>query len=149
MRIILANDHGAFGRKKEIQDWLLARGHEVKNLGVDSEERVDYADKAAEAAALYLRGGWDLGILLCGTGIGISIAANKIAGIRCALVHDTYTARMAREHNDANFLALGGRVELTQSLGDILSAFLDARFEGGRHIARLAKISALEQPRGE
>lgn len=144
MRIVIANDHGAVDRKKEILEWLRARGHEVLNLGVDVEDRVDYPDKAREAVEAWRTKGLDLGILLCGTGIGISIAANKLPGVRCALVHDSYTARMAREHNDANFLALGGRVELTEPLGAILEAFLDAKYEGGRHAGRLDKIAALE-----
>ena len=144
MRIVIANDHGAVDRKKEILEWLGSRGHEILNLGVDIEERVDYPDKAREAVEAWRTKGYDLGILLCGTGIGISIAANKLPGIRCALVHDSYTARMAREHNDANFLALGGRVELTEPVGDILQAFLGARYEGGRHAGRLEKIAALE-----
>lgn len=146
MRIVIANDHGAVDRKKEIVAWLQAKGHEVLNLGVDVEERVDYPDKAREAVEAWRSGGQDLGILLCGTGIGISIAANKLDGVRCALVHDSYTARMAREHNDANFLAVGGRVELRESVGDILSAFFDARYEGGRHAERLRKIASLESP---
>jgi ribose 5-phosphate isomerase B len=145
MRIIIANDHGAVTLKKEIVAWLEAAGHVVRNLGVDSGESVDYPDRAAEAAAAYLKGGWDFGILLCGTGIGISIAANKIDGIRCALVHDPFTARLAKEHNDANFIALGGRVTYAMPVGDILAAFIDARFEGGgRHSERVRKIAALE-----
>ena len=147
MRIVIANDHGAVDRKKEILQWLSAHGHEVLNLGVDVEDRVDYPDKAREAVEAWRTKGLDLGILLCGTGIGISIAANKLPGVRCALVHDSYTARMAREHNDANFLALGGRVELTEPVGAILDAFLGATYEGGRHTGRLDKISALESRR--
>ena len=144
MRIVIANDHGAVDRKKEILAWLEARGYQVLNLGVDVEERVDYPDKAREAVDAWRSGRYDLGIILCGTGIGISIAANKLPGVRCALIHDSYTARMAREHNDANFLAIGGRVELAEPLGAILSAFFDADYEGGRHAERLAKIAALE-----
>ena len=144
MRIVIANDHGAVDRKKEILAWLSAQGHEVLNLGVDVEERVDYPDKAAEAVEAWRTKGLDLGILLCGTGIGISIAANKLPGVRCALVHDSYTARMAREHNDANFLAIGGRVELREPVGAILEAFLGRSYEGGRHNGRLVKIAALE-----
>ena len=147
MRILIANDHGAVARKKEVLAWLLARGYEVRNLGVDVEDRVDYPDKAAEAAGLFLQGGWDFGILLCGTGIGISIAANKIAGIRCALIHDVYTARMAREHNDANFIAFGGRVDYAVPLGDILAGFFDTGFEGGRHSERIRKIADLDAKR--
>lgn len=147
MRIVIANDHGAVERKKEVLAWLRARGYDVLDLGVGTEERVDYPDKAREAYEAWKDDGRDLGVVLCGTGIGISIAANKLPGVRCALVHDSYTARMAREHNDANFLALGGRVELTEPLDAILSAFFDARFEGGRHSGRLDKIATLESGR--
>ena len=148
MRILIANDHGAVARKFEVLEWLLARGYEVKNLGVDREDRVDYPDIAAEAVSEYWKGGWDFGILLCGTGIGISISANKLRGIRCALVHDVFTAKMAKEHNDANFIALGGRVELRVPIGEILAAFVDSRFEGGRHSERVRKIAALETKDG-
>jgi ribose 5-phosphate isomerase B len=144
MRIVIANDHPAVALKKEIAAWLKSEGHEVVNLGVDVEDRVDYPDMAAAACAEYKKGGYDFGILICGTGIGISIAANKIAGIRCALVHDTFTARMAKAHNDANFIALGARVERAVPAADIVAAFMDARFEGGRHEDRVRKIGELE-----
>jgi ribose 5-phosphate isomerase B len=146
MRILIANDHGAVERSREVLAWLRTQGHEVRDLGVATETRVDYPDKALEATTEFLKGGWDLGILLCGTGIGISIAANKVRGIRCALVHDKFTAEMARAHNNANFIALGGRTELPCPLGDILATFLDTAFEGGRHSERLAKIAAMEPP---
>jgi len=144
MRIVIANDHGAVDRKREIRRWLETRGYEILDLGVDEERRVDYPDKAEEAVEAWRSRGLDLGILLCGTGIGVSIAANKFTGVRCALVHDSYTARMAKEHNDANFLAMGGRVILAEPMDAILSAFFDARYEGGRHADRLGKIAALE-----
>jgi ribose 5-phosphate isomerase B len=145
MRIIIANDHAAVDLKKEFLAWLKAQGHEVVNLGVDVGDRVDYPDMAAAACAEYLKGGYDFGILLCGTGIGISIAANKIEGIRCALVHDRFTATLAREHNDANFIAMGGRVEYSVPPTEILSAFMEAKFQGGRHGDRVAKIAELEK----
>jgi len=144
MRIVMANDHGAVSLKQELQGWLEAQGHEVTNLGIDTEDRVDYPDMAEKACAEYARGGYDFGILLCGTGIGISIAANKIRGIRCALVHDEFTATMAREHNDANFIALGGRVSYQVPPTKVLAAFMNAQFAGGRHAERVAKIGALE-----
>lgn len=143
MRIIIANDHGAVALKHRLLAWLERGGHVVLNLGVDVEERVDYPDVAGEAVAEYLKGGWDLGVLLCGTGIGISIAANKHKGIRCALIHDRFTAEMARAHNNANFVALGGRVEYACEPESILEAFLAASFEGGRHAERVAKLDAL------
>jgi ribose 5-phosphate isomerase B len=145
MRIVIANDHGAVALKKELASWLKAQGHEVVNLGVDVEDRVDYPDMAVAACAEYKKGGYDFGILLCGTGIGISIAANKIDGIRCALVWDRFSATMAREHNDANFIAMGGRVEYSQSPTEILAAYMDSKFQGGRHADRVAKITELEK----
>ena len=145
MRIVIANDHGAVALKHELVAFLRAGGHEVANLGVDTEDRVDYPDKAREACREFLAGGYDFGVVLCGTGIGISIAANKVDGIRCALVHDTFTARLAREHNDANFVAMGGRVRYAEKPTEILSAFMSATFEGGRHRGRLDKIAELER----
>jgi ribose 5-phosphate isomerase B len=145
MRIVIANDHGAVALKKELASWLKEQGHEVVNLGVDVEDRVDYPDMALAACAEFKKGGYDFGVLLCGTGIGISIAANKIDGIRCALVWDRFTATMAREHNDANFLAMGGRVEYPQPPTEILAAFMGSKFQGGRHADRVAKISEMER----
>jgi ribose 5-phosphate isomerase B len=144
MRIVIANDHGAVELKKELLSWLKAQGHEVVNLGVDVEDRVDYPDMASAACAEYLKGGYDFGILLCGTGIGISIAANKVPGIRCALIHDIFTATMAREHNDANFIAMGGRVEYSVPPTEILAAFMGSKFQGGRHADRVEKIMELD-----
>lgn len=144
MRIVVANDHGAVALKKELAAWLKAEGHEVVDLGVNVEDRVDYPDMAAAACSEYKKGGYDYGLLLCGTGIGVSIAANKIPGIRCALVHDVFTASMAKEHNDANFLALGGRVEYCTPPTEILKAFMEASFQGGRHADRVAKITEME-----
>lgn len=143
MRIVIANDHGAVALKRELRSWLESNGHTVTDLGVDTEDRVDYPDKAAEACAEYAKGGYDFGILLCGTGIGISIAANRHKGIRCALIHDEFTARMAREHNNANFVAMGGRVQYAIPPTTILSAFMNTKFEGGRHATRVAKIDDL------
>jgi ribose 5-phosphate isomerase B len=148
MNIVVANDHGGVELKKQIVTWLETQGHRVKNLGMDEETRVDYPDMAAEACAEYKKGNYDFGILLCGTGIGISMAANKINGIRCALVHDRFTAEMARAHNDANFVALGGRVEYGIPVTEILSAFMQATFEGGRHQQRINKIHDLEMGLG-
>jgi len=144
MRVVIANDHGAVALKKELLSWLKTEGHEVVNLGVDVEGRVDYPDMAAAACAEYMKGGYDFGIVLCGTGIGVSISANKIAGIRCALVHDVFTASMAREHNDANFIAMGGRVEYSTPPTVMLAAFMDSKFQGGRHAERVAKIMELD-----
>jgi ribose 5-phosphate isomerase B len=144
MRIVMANDHGAVSLKKDLQAWLESQGHCVTNLGIDAEDRVDYPDVAERACAEYARGGYDFGILLCGTGIGVSISANKIPGVRCALIHDEFTATMAREHNNANFVAMGGRVKYAVPPSKILAAFMAADFSGGRHAERVAKIAALE-----
>jgi ribose 5-phosphate isomerase B len=145
MRIVIANDHAAVDLKKQLLSWLRDQGHEVVNLGVDVEGRVDYPDMAQAACEEYKKGGYDFGILLCGTGIGISIAANKIPGIRCALVHDVFTATLAREHNDANFIAMGGRVEYAVPPTDILAAFMAAKFQSGRHADRVGKIMELDK----
>ena len=145
MRIVIANDHAAVALKKELASWLKSGGHEVVNLGVDNENRVDYPDMAAAACAEYKKGGYDFGIVLCGTGIGVSIAANKVPGIRCALIHDILTATMAKEHNDANFIAMGGRVEYSVPPTQILAAYMNAEFLGGRHADRVAKISEMER----
>ncbi|MCX7023374.1 MAG: ribose 5-phosphate isomerase B [Spirochaetes bacterium] len=145
VKILMANDHGAVELKLLLMRHLESKGHDVRNLGVDSSDSVDYPDMAALAAGEFGKGGWDFGILLCGTGIGISIAANKLPGIRCALVHDAFTAEMAKRHNDANFMALGGRVDYAIPPEAIVDAFMAARFEGGRHQARVDKITALER----
>lgn len=145
MRIVIANDHGAIELKRQLLLWLKDQGHEFTDLGVnDASVSVDYPDMAESACAEFLKGGHDFGILLCGTGIGVSIAANKIAGIRCALVHDVFTATMAREHNDANFIALGGRIAYAIPPTTILKAFMYAKFQQGRHVHRLRKIQELE-----
>jgi ribose 5-phosphate isomerase B len=140
MNIVIANDHGAVDLKKKLVQWLTKQGHKVKNLGVDTEDRVDYPDMAALAIKEFGKGGYDFGILLCGTGIGISMAANRHKGIRCALVHDSFTALMAKEHNDANFIALGGRVQYKEKPEDILEVYMNATFQGGRHSERIAKL---------
>jgi len=143
MKIVMANDHGAVELKKRLLAWLEGKGHSVTNLGVDKEDRVDYPDMADKAVREYDRGGYDFGIVLCGTGIGVSIAANKHKGIRCALVHDSYTSLMAKEHNDANFLAFGGRVHYDEEPEKILEVFMNANFQGGRHLLRVEMLNAL------
>lgn len=140
MRIVIANDHGAVALKQEILAHLRGLGHEVKNLGVDDETSVDYPDMATAAAAEYKKGGYDFGILCCGSGIGISIAANKVKGIRCAQVFDLYTAEMGKRHNDANFLAFGGRVSYPLPVTALIDAYMATSFEGGRHSRRVGKL---------
>jgi ribose 5-phosphate isomerase B len=143
MKIVIANDHGAVALKEEIVRHLKAKGHEVDNIGVDTEESVDYPDMAVEAAKLYLSGSYDCGILCCGSGIGISIAANKVHGIRCAQVFDLFTAEMCKRHNNANFIAFGGRIQYTVPVSAMLDAYLGAEFEGERHQRRVGKLDSI------
>jgi ribose 5-phosphate isomerase B len=142
MKILIANDHGAVDLKNQIIKELAQRGHTVENLGVDTTASVDYPDIARKAAAAYLGGGYDFGILCCGTGIGISIAANKVPGIRCALVFDLFMAEMCKCHNDANFLAFGGRITYHTPVIDMIEKYMSSEFEGGRHAVRVNKIDA-------
>ncbi len=143
MNIVIANDHGAVELKNSIVSSLQALGHTVENLGVDTSDSVDYPDIARLAASRFLAGGFDFGIVCCGTGIGISIAANKIHGIRCALVHDLFTAEMSKRHNNANFLAFGGRVHYTTPVTDMLQQYMATEYEGGRHARRVGKLDAM------
>jgi len=146
MRIIIGADHGGYTLKEVVKRHLLAQGYTVEDVGThDAQTSVDYPDYALPVAQAVVRGEYDLGIVICGTGIGISIAANKVRGARAALCTDPYMARMARAHNDANILALGGRV-LGEGLAlAIVDAFLAGSYEGGRHVRRVAKIAAIEE----
>lgn len=140
LRIAIACDHGGFELKVGLMSFLQSTDNEIINLGVDSAQSVDYPDQAHTLAVEILEGRADLGILICGTGIGISIAANRHKGIRAALCTNVYMARMAREHNDANVLCLGGRVIGPTLAEDIAKCFLTGMFKGDRHLRRLAKI---------
>ena len=144
-RVIIANDHGAIEIKQQLQAHLESRGYSVENIGVDSPDSVDYPDLAQTACGAFLQdGGYAFGVLCCGTGIGISISANKIKGIRCALPQNIYAATMGREHNNANFIAFGGRIDYVEPVEKMLDAFIDADFGGGRHGRRVEKIMGLE-----
>lgn len=143
-KVVIANDHGAVELKKMITAHLSMRGYEVNNLGVDEETSVDYPDMAVAACKEYLAGEYEFGIVCCGTGIGISISANKVNGIRCALPQNIFAARMAKEHNNVNFIAFGGRIEYSESVTDMLDAFIDAEHQGGRHANRVRKIMEIE-----
>ena len=143
-RAVVASDHGAVSLKARVVGHLASRGYTVTDLGVDSEEPADYPDIAAAACSEFKKGGYAFGIVMCGTGIGVSISANKIPGIRCALVHDLYTAEMAKAHNDANFLAFGGRVQYSVSVEEMLDRFIETRHAGERHARRVAKIMDLD-----
>ncbi|MBE3574434.1 MAG: ribose 5-phosphate isomerase B [Firmicutes bacterium] len=145
MPVALGADHGGYRLKEEIRRYLEQKGLPVQDFGVYSEDPADYPDLAEKVADAILDGRCSWGLLVCGTGIGMSIAANKIAGVRAALCHDSYTARMARAHNDANILVLGGRVLGGGSALEIVDAWLAATFtQEERHRRRLAKIAALE-----
>lgn len=143
-RVVVANDHGAVELAQTLIAHLKERGFEVNYLGVASADSVDYPDMAKEAATEYLSGGYAFGVLLCGTGIGISISANKVDGIRCALPQNSFAAEMARCHNDANFIAFGGRIDYPEDPVRMLDAYIDATFEGGRHQRRIDKIMGLQ-----
>ncbi|MDT8299192.1 MAG: RpiB/LacA/LacB family sugar-phosphate isomerase, partial [Spirochaetaceae bacterium] len=119
-------------------------GHEVEDLGIGDGEKADYPDKGEQAARLFMKGGYDYGVLCCGTGIGISISANKVKGIRCALPQNIFAAEAAKEHNDCQFIAFGGRIEYPDKPTDMLNAFLSAKFVGDRHQRRVDKIMAIE-----
>lgn len=146
MKIVMANDHGAYTYKLEIKKMLEQEGYTVIDCGTNSEESVDYPDYAKACAEKVLSKEADLGIVLCGTGIGISIAANKIKGIRCGLCTNTTMARLTREHNDANILALGQRTTGIETCKDIVHTFIKTPFSNGeRHKQRIEKISELEK----
>ena len=144
MRIVVASDHAGFCQKDVICDFVRGLGHEVEDLGPETADRVDYPDFADKVARRVSEGTADRGILICGTGIGISISANKVKGIRAALCGDCYSAEMTRRHNDANILAMGARVLGTGLALKIVDTFLTTDFEGGRHARRVALISDIE-----
>lgn len=144
MRVAIGSDHAGFHLKETIKALLSGMGIPYEDVGARSADSSDYPDFAAAAARLILDGRADRGILVCGTGIGMAIAANKIPGIRAALACNAATARLARAHNDAQILALGGRTTPEADIDGIVRAFLTTEYEGGRHDARLAKIAHLE-----
>ena len=137
MKIAIASDHGGYQLKEEIKKYLEGRNIEVVDLGTNSEESVDYPIYGKVCGEAVMAGKADRGIVCCGTGIGISIAANKVKGIRCALCTDVHMAEMSRKHNDSNVLALGGRTTPVDKALEIAGAWLDTEFEGGRHQRRV------------
>ncbi len=143
--MLLGSDHGGLDLKSAIAGFLSERGIKFKDCGTFDSTSVDYPDIAEAVAGLVSRGEAEAGILVCGTGIGISIAANKFPRVRAALVTDVFMAQMAKEHNNANILVLGGRTTTPDKGREIVSAWLDAKFEGGRHQSRLDKITAIEK----
>ncbi|QYA32669.1 ribose 5-phosphate isomerase B [Macrococcus psychrotolerans] len=144
MKIAIASDHGGFQYKEKIIELLQSQNIEYVDFGPPDETSVDYPDYAKPVAKNVVNGECDRGILICGTGIGMSIAANKVPGIRCALVHDVFTAQVTREHNNSNILAMGQRVIGEGLMLLIVQTWLDAEFEGGRHQKRIDKLAALE-----
>ena len=145
MRIALAADHAGFELKEKIRQYLLSRGVSVEDLGTHSNEAVDYPDYARAVGEEVVRQHADCGILVCGAGIGMSIAANKVPGIRAANVHNEFEAQLSREHNNANVLALGGRVLDEPTALRIVDRWLNAAFSGGRHWRRVEKIAQMER----
>ena len=144
-KAVIGCDHGAFELKEKIRQYLVSSGYDIYDAGIKSADvTADYPDIASAACREFLAGGYSFGVLCCGTGIGISIAANKIEGIRCALLHSLFTAEMSKAHNNANFIAFGGRIKYSDSVEDMIKKFIDTEYEGGRHDRRLFKISALE-----
>ncbi|MCC5891142.1 MULTISPECIES: ribose 5-phosphate isomerase B [Exiguobacterium] len=144
MKIAIGADHGGFNLKKDIIGLLEELGHEYKDFGTHSAESIDYPDVAIPVAEAVAAGEFDRGILICGTGIGIGIAANKVKGIRAALVHDSFSAKATRQHNDSNIMTMGERVIGPGLALDLVETWLDTDFEGGRHSNRVGKMSAYE-----
>ena len=144
MKIAIGSDHGGYDLKEQVKTWLQEMGHEVEDFGCYSKESCDYPDFGAAAARAVASDQCEKGVVICTTGIGISMTANKVKGIRCALCGDPWSAEMTRRHNDANMLAMGAGVVGPQLARQILEAFLTHDFEGGRHQRRVDKLMALE-----
>lgn len=145
LKIAIGSDHAGYLLKEDVANSLRDDGYEITDLGVFSVESVDYPDVAVEVASAVAKGDFDRGIIICGTGIGVCITANKIKGIRAAATSDTFSARMSREHNNANVLCMGARVVGPGLAHDIAEVFLESNFESGsRHERRVSKINALD-----
>lgn len=142
---IIASDHGGLELKESIKAYLKNRGMEVRDLGTDNGDSVDYPDFGERVGEAISTGKADKGILICGTGIGMSIVANKFPGVRAALIWDDFTARMSKEHNNANIIVMGGRMLTKENANEMVGIWLDAHFEGGRHQKRLDKIAQIEE----
>jgi ribose 5-phosphate isomerase B len=141
LRIAIGSDHAGFQFKAILTEVMQSMGHEVKDFGTQSEESVDYPDYIRPVAQAVARGEYDRGVVLGGSGNGEAIVANKVKGIRCALCWDVSTARLARQHNDANIVSLGQRVVSLEAAKDLVAVFLTTEFEGGRHVRRIEKIA--------
>lgn len=145
MKIAIASDHAGFDMKKMIKKHLEDNGHQVKDFGTDSTDSIDYPDYAAPAAKSVASGENELGVIICGSGQGMTMVSNKIPGIRAALCNDLYSARMTRLHNDANVLTMGGRIIGIDLAKEIVDTWLSTEFEGGRHQRRVDKIMAFDK----
>lgn len=147
MKVAIGSDHAGYEYKGLLAEWLRERGHQVTDIGTGSEASCDYPDFAVAVARAVSAGDADRGVLVCGTGVGMSLAANRIAGVRAAAVSDPVSARLSREHNDANVVCIGARIVGPEVATDIVRAFLEADFSGGeRHLRRVAKVGALDHP---
>lgn len=144
MKIAIANDHSAVDMKNHIKKYIEAKGYEMVDFGTNSNESCDYPVYGKKVADAIVSGECDLGVLICGTGIGISLAANKVKGIRAAVCSEGYSARLTRQHNNANIIAFGARVVDIPTAETIVDEFLGAEFEGGRHQKRVDLITAIE-----
>lgn len=144
MEIAIGSDHAAFRFKEEIKAFLIEKGHSVKDLGTYTEERVDYCDFGFAVGESVAKGECERGLALCGSGIGISISANKVKGIRAIVCSEPYSAKLSREHNDTNVLCLGARVVGIELAKMIIDIWLETNFEGGRHLDRIQKIARYE-----
>jgi ribose 5-phosphate isomerase B len=144
-KIAIASDHTGMELKEDIKAFLSERGSEFVDMGAEGSDSVDYPDYGIPVAEKVSSGEIEKGILICGTGIGMSIVANKFHGVRAALVNDIYSARMAKEHNDANILVIGGKIIGKGLFREIVRAWLESKFEGGRHQRRLDKITEIEK----
>lgn len=145
MKLVLGSDHAAYEMKKEIKKYLEEKGHEVIDVGTNSPERCDYPNIAYQGAEKVSSKEVDLGILICGTGLGMSLAANKVKGIRAVVVSESYSARLSRMHNDANILCFGARVIGIETAKDIVDNFLSAKFLGEQHLKRVEMIKEIEE----
>lgn len=144
-RIAIASDHAGFALKEKVREYLMAKGYEVEDLGAHSSEPADYPDFAEKVATRIGAQQAQIGVLMCGTGLGMAMAANKVSGVRAATCNDTLSARLARAHNNANILAMGGRLIGEAEAQKILDTWLSTEFLGGRHETRVEKIAALDQ----
>jgi len=144
LKIALASDHAGYALKKELEGWLKDRGHEIRDFGTYTEESCDYAVYGYRASKAVADGEFDRGILICGTGIGMSLAANKVKGIRCVVCSEPFSAKLSRNHNDSNVLAMGSRVVGSELAKMIVEIWLENEFEGGRHQRRIDLVADIE-----